>query len=260
MGQFLRDEKLQNLELSEGSLQKIYGDLKEIVDQHNRGTDKADPNYLLQFHIIRFDNKGFRLINFDNVMKYYNDAHEVERIIFLVYSDTAWKTSNVSGKSIELNLDALQPDKCRLFVQADDQNWVDATFWKLKERLDRYHNKNFLIRNRWFGAVVQFIGVFAGIVLSLWFGSKLASILTIQNPLIFGFVIAFLIFSNLWTYLYGVIGNLVDRIFPNITFKEKAKWIGAFQGLTYTFLVSIFIIVINRILIFVSGVIRSIIK
>lgn len=257
MGQFLRDEKLQNLRLSEDRLRKIYGDLKEITDQYNKSAGKTE---LIQFHIIRFDNKGFRLIDFDDVMKYYNDAHRVERIIFYVYSDTAWKSSNVSRKAIELNLDTLQPDKCGLIVQDDDQNWVDATFWKLKERLDRYHNKNYLIRNRWAGAIVQFIGVFVGIVFSLWLGNKLASILTIQNPFAFGFIIAFLIFSNIWTYLYREIGNLLYRIFPNITFTEKVSWIGALQGLTYTFLVSVFIIAINRILIFVSGVIKSIIK
>ncbi|MBN1354509.1 MAG: hypothetical protein JW994_07570 [Candidatus Omnitrophica bacterium] len=259
MSDFLRDVKLQNLELSEASLQQIYKDFKDIVDTANSSRPTPDDK-LFQFHIIRFDNKGFRLVSFDDVIKHYQDARTIERLFFYIYSGKFLKMNGINGTSIELALNVLAPDKCTLTVQDDNQAWVDAIFSKLKARLDKYHGKNYLIRNRVTGALIQLLGVFAGIIVSIWLGGKIASILTIQHPHIFGFFVVFLVFSNLWGYLYGAIGNLLDRMFPNITFMDKVRWRGFIQGIIYAVLSVGFLTAVYRIWQFAFQVIRSVTK
>ena len=103
MSQFLRDEYLCNLTITEDGLRKINDDIEEIVLQENgllntqfSGQDLTS-HLLIQSYIIRFDGKGFRLFEFGKALKYYQDSKKVERFIFVV--DSMKSINRIQGKS-----------------------------------------------------------------------------------------------------------------------------------------------------------------
>lgn len=80
MSKYLRDVRLKNLSLFEKRIRKINDDLIEIINKENgelkqRLVDQdIAKKMLLISYIIRFDGKGFRLSDFNEVMKFFSDA------------------------------------------------------------------------------------------------------------------------------------------------------------------------------------------
>lgn len=266
MSQYLRDEFLKSLSVSESALIKIDDDILEIANQVNKNLDmnSTDDNVrkkiLIHSYIIRFDNKGFRLFGFDRVLKHFQDAHRVERFIFILESLESIKSNRIFGKSMELWLDAREANNCKLVVQDDDMNWVDSVFCKLKERLNKYKNRNFVIQNRWVRFIVQLSGVIVGFIVSLWVSIKISPKLAIDNSLAFTFVIAFLLFSNVWTLLYEDILRCLSYFWPNISFKERGGLHWLIKAVISSAFVGISLFIINRLFLYVSQIIKSILK
>lgn len=257
MSQYLRDEYITNINLDDQALLKINEDLVEIAKEVKLlGNDKS----LIKSYVIRFDNNGFRLYDFEMVLRYFKDAHRIERVIFLLESQEAIETSKLRGESIEIWFDAKDVNSCKLVVQSDNSSWVNSTFLKLKERINKYKNKNFIIRNRWTLIIVQLTGVIIGILVSLLIAIKLSPKLQIENALAFTFVIAFLIYSNIWTFLLGAISRCLDYYWPNISFKriKGVHWL--IRALISTAFVSIFLFILNRISTYISIMLKSLWK
>lgn len=264
MSQYLRDESIRNLSLSEDALRKINDDLVEISKQINESLKKQFKDeeltrkLLISSYIIRFDGRGFRLFEFEKIMRYFQDAKKVERFIFII--DSIGSINRIAGKSIDLNFDPLDINKCQLVVQDDDANWVDAVFCKLKERLNKYKNRNFIIQNRWIPFVVQLLGVIIGFVISLWVAIKISPKLLIDSPLAFTFVIAFLLFSNTWTLLYEGILRTLNYFWPNISFKKRDGFHWLFKALISSVFVSIILLILSRLLLYIGSFIKGILK
>lgn len=266
MSQYLRDESLKNLSLSESALTKINDDFQDMENQINKNLDmkSTDENIRkkisLLSYIIRFDNKGFKLFSFDKALKHFQDAHHVERFIFVLESVESIRTNRLAGKSIELWLDAGGASAIKLTVQDDDISWVDSVFCRIRERLNKYRNKNFIIQNRWIPFVVQLLGVIAGFIISLWAAIKISPKLAIENSIAFTFVIAFLLFSNIWTLLYEGILRCLNYFWPSISFKEKGNLHWLIKALISSAFVGIFLFIINRIFLYLSNIMKVIIK
>ncbi|MDD4956271.1 MAG: hypothetical protein PHQ61_01355 [Candidatus Omnitrophica bacterium] len=264
MSQFLRDEYLRNLTVTEDALRKIDEDIEEIVRQENQtlksqfqGQD-LNNHLLIRSYIIRFDGKGFRLFDFEKAVKYFQDAKKVERFIFIV--DSIASINRIQGKSIELRLDALDVNACTIVVQDDNNTWVDATFCKIRERLSRYKNSNHLVRNRLIPFLIQLFGVMVGFVLSLWIAIKIAPKLAIDNSLAFSFVIAFLLFSNIWTVIFELALRLLNYFWPNISFKSKGSLHWLIKALISTAFVSMFFFLISKLFAYLAEIVKSILK
>ena len=120
MSQYLRDEFLKNLNFSEEALRKINEDIMEIATQANQSLrnqykDQDLTNRLLiPSYIIRFDGRGFRLFEFEKIMRCFQDAKRVERFIFIL--DAINSLNRITGKSIDLKFDAFNSDSPILFV------------------------------------------------------------------------------------------------------------------------------------------------
>lgn len=263
MSQFLRDAALKNLKLTEEErLQKINELIFEIAKEINQNlTDAAgDKKYLLPSYIIRFDDKGFKLYEFEKVIKYFKEANKVERIIFILESLESIQSNRLSGKSLELWLDVLNPDKCNLTVQANEGDWVDATFCRMKELLDKYKSKNFLVRNSWTPFVVQMLGVVMSFVFSLWGAIVISPKLTIENAFTISFIMAFLIFSNAWTYFYPRILSIIDYYWPNVSFKERKGIHWLLKGLLITLLASFSLFVVSKVFSYLEEIFKPVLK
>ncbi len=222
MSQYLRDETLKNLNLSETSLQELNTALLKFRDEENAGinNDNANPKFLLMTYTIRFDNKGFKLYEFDKAMEYFSSSKEVERFIFQLSSMEYSTFLKSRGKGIEIRFDAKLPNNCFMVVDDDNQGWSDCAFLTLKEIIQKYANKNHIVRNALVVSSIQILGVLAGVLVSLWIASKTSPKLNIPYPYGIAFIVSLIIFSNIWVYLYPYLLRIVNIYWPNLSFKE----------------------------------------
>lgn len=260
MSQFLKDAALKNLKLTEERLQKINELIFEVAKELNQSLtgEGRDKKNLLPSYIIRFDDKGFKLYEFEKVIKYFKEANKVERIIFAL--DSIESVNRLFGKSIELHFDIKNPDNCFLTVQADESEWVDSTFCRIKELLDKYKNKNVFIRNNWTPFVIQISGVILGFAFSLWGAILISPKLSIENAFTISFIMAFLIFSNVWTFLYPVILRFGDYLWPNISFKEGQNIHWLIKALISALFVGFSLFIVNKLFSYLGVIFKPLLK
>jgi hypothetical protein len=265
MAQFLRDEFIKNINIDEDAIEmlnqyfinkatKANESISEIPDKERK---KLIPSY-----IIRFDNKGYRFFEFSEIMKFYNQASDIERIIFTLESMESYSSNRNTGSYIELKLDSKDSSNCYLVASSDDENWVDSVFTGVKELINKFRNKSRFVQNSWTIFFVQIFGVILGFVLSLWAALKISPYLSLENAFVISFLFIFIIFSNLWTFLNRLIIKLLGYSFPILRFKRRGKeslhWL--IQTLIGGLIVAFTIFLLNKFFDFIGSVIGGFIK
>lgn len=262
MSHFLRDQLLNNLTIHEDSLIHINTIFNargltaksniEELDEH--GCRKAFLTY-----IIRFDNKGYRVFSLEELLSYFNNAKNVERVIYTLEDAESLRTNRSTGTFLELRLDAQDQNMCLLNATSDDKDWVESSISSLNEALEKYKNKNGWFRTNWTQFAVQIFGVLIGFVFSIWGALKIAPKVSIDSAFLIMFILLFLIFSNVWTFVYQKILSYINLIFPNIKFVRQNKyalhWIQ--QLVIGTFLISIMIFLLNKGFSFFADILAS---
>lgn len=225
MAKFLRDEFLKNITITEEILKLINDFLTERETSNNEilAAPGSDDQGLLLTYVIRFDNRGYTLVKFLDVLKYYTQAADVERVVFLLDSNLSEKTNNKQGDRFEFRLDSKNPNNSIISVSSDDRETVDTIFNGLMEIIAKCQNRNDLVRSTWSLLLVQVLGVAAGFVISLIAGIKIAPYLKIENAFILSFLFTFLIFSNAWGFIHQQIIRFLEYSFPNVRFSRKDK-------------------------------------
>ena len=260
MSNYLRDRHIRSVSLDEDRIRNIHGCLVEIANINNENIDAADPKFVDVKVMIRFDSKGFLLSDIDEVIGYYKSAKRTERFNFVLESGQSRASNRASGKAVDLWFDALNELNCILRVQDDDKTWAESTFCKLEEEIDKYGNMNFIIRTAWTPFVVQILGVTAGVLLSLWAALRISPYFEIQYPFVASFVLAFLIFSNIWTYLNSVVLKFLDYAFPNISIRENRGLRWLFQTFLATIVVAAAVYFVDRTFDFFGRIVSEILK
>ncbi len=264
MSNFLRDEYLKNLTLNEVALTSINRDIIEIVNRVNEELKKSltgddlIKQHLLVSYVIRFDGKGFRLQDFGEIIRYFQDARRVERFFFNV--DSISSLNRVSGKAIELSLDISNANNCYIRVMDDNNVWVDATFHCLRERLSKYKNYNFIFQNSLIPHLIQLLGVIFIVLVSFMLSMTFSSKLSIDNAFAFLFIVVLLFFSNIWGPVYSLILRAINHLWPNISFKERKDLDWLWQAVLSTALVGFFITIFSQFLIRAIITFQSILK
>jgi len=222
MSEYLRDESLRNLNMSKDALDELNNSLIKIRDEENAtiSNNSSNQRFITATYIIRFDQKGFKLYEYNKAMEYFNSAKEVERFVFQLDSGEHHNSYKRKGKGIEIRFDSKNPNNCLFTVQDDQQVWVDSTFLTLQEVIKKYDNGNKLMRSSFVALSIQVLGVLIGVLFSLWVASKVSHRLSTPYPYGLAFIITLLIFSNIWGYLYLALLKYVDTFWPNISFKE----------------------------------------
>ena len=154
MAHFLRDERLENLTITEDSLNQIHQVFETqsltIPEAANPQPSQTQSFYLM--YIIRFDNKGYRMFSFDQLLQYFRQANYVERILFTLESDVSIRTNRNVGSHLELRLDEKDPNLCIVSVTSDNGGWVDKTFCAMDEILSRCKNRK-MVGSEIFGSI-----------------------------------------------------------------------------------------------------------
>jgi len=223
MGSFLRDEYVRNVTINEDALRVLSDYFLERAAQVNAGPNQQKDKTVFVSYVIRFDNKGYRFTNYDDVEKFYLQATEVERVILTLESPESLRSNRMFGTYMELRLDSRDMNNCVLVTSSDDQNWVDSAFCGVRELIEKQTNRNKYVRNAWTHFLVQIAGVTLGFILSLWAALKVAPYLTIENAFVVSFLFTFLVFSNIWTYINQQILLVLNHYFPNLRFTRKGK-------------------------------------
>jgi len=231
MAQFYRDQHVTNLTINEDVLIQLNMVFERRVLNINEDVAADDNTGQKAFltYIIRFDNKGYRLFTLDDLLRYFSQAKEIERVIFTVETGKSLQTNRLVGTHLELRLDKRDPNNCYLSVTSDDGDWVDSSFSGVKDIIDKCKNKNGWARSSWTLLSIQITGIIFGFVLSLWAAVKISPKLAIENSFIISFLFALLIFSNTWTYLNHKIVSYINSLFPNLKFyrptKDRIHWL-----------------------------------
>lgn len=225
MAHYLRDQHIQNISIDADALIQINNVFTERFRQLQTELRDAPPPSANAFftYIIRFDGKGYRVFSLEELMRYFNQAKEVERLIFTIESGDALSSSRNIGAYLELCLDAKEPSRCVLVASSDNKDWAEASFAAVHEVLVKCRTKNGIARSPWTNFGVQIFGVVIGFIVSLWLSFKAAPNLKIENAFVIAFLFIFLIFSNIWGYLIQAILGLITKLFPNIQFIRPAK-------------------------------------
>lgn len=263
MSQFLRDEIIKNINVDERSLDILnqYFDSRAFKSNQDLGDLAGNVEKILVIsYIIRFDNKGYRFFDFKDVMKFYNQASDIERIIFTLESTESSNSNRNYGSYLELKLDVLS--NCYLVASSDDENWADSAFSGVQELINKFHNKSSLVQNAWTYFLVQIFAVILGFVLSLWASIKISPYLTIDNAFVISFLFIFLLFSNSWTFINRQILRLINYAFPNLKFKRKGKetihWL--VQALIAGIILAITLFLLNKFFEFIGSVLGELIN
>lgn len=261
MGQFLRDQKVKNVGIDESTLDRLNDAFAARVALHNVGLQANDSAIAVLFYIIRFDEKGYRFVTFDDVKKCFREARDVERIVFTVDSGLNRSAGPILGTNCDLRLDK-DPNACWLTVTGDSKDWVDVTFVNITEVLGGQKTWSRLIRTPWTGLLIQLAGVLIGFVLSLWAAQKIAPLLNIDNAFVVVLFFSLLIYSNVWAYINTQIARVVDFSFPNVRFRRVGKdWVHlAVQSVVGGLAITFGAFVIDKMFTLVGTVVASFIK
>ena len=226
MAHYLRDAQVLNLTIDSEALSQLFdvfagrqASMPENVQNQGQGL----PTSWFPC-VIRFDEKGYRVFDKDQLIGYFEKASKVERVIFIIESTASYQSNRQNGSYMECRFEGGElPNQCYLVVTSDDEDWVNGSFSALRDSLTAFRNRSSWLRNPFVDLLIQLFGLFLGVVVSLWAASRMAPHLTIENAFLISFLIVLLFFSNLWAPITFRLRQLVYRAFPIIRFFRSKK-------------------------------------
>ena len=229
MAQFLRDAHITNTKVTEDTLHQLTEVFANRAQPLMEAAGQDDDKKPFLTFIIRFDEKGYRLFSLDELVRYFNRANEVERIIITIETPISLRSNRLVGEHLEIRLDGQEEKNCYISVTSDDSDWVDASYSAVMDIINKHKTRNGIARSGWSTLTIQLFGVIAGFGLSLWAASRISPSLSIDNAFVITFFFALLIFSNTWGYINNIVLARVHKIFPNIQFyrpdKDRVNWL-----------------------------------
>ncbi len=231
MAHYLRDERVTNLSINEDNLRQLNGVFSERVAAINANVpaDEEGNKKAYLAYIIRFDNKGYRIFLLEDLLRYFQIAKKIERVLFTVDTGESIRSNRAIGTFFELRLDEKDSNNCFLTIASDNKDWVDASFSAVHDVLSKCEKRNGWARSTWTQFGVQIVGVILGFILSLWVATRVAPMLTIENSSLFAFLFVLFIYFSIWTYLNQRILWVLNAAFPNMRFyrpdKERLDWV-----------------------------------
>lgn len=223
MARYLRDEQIENITINEELLSQMHKELLRLsqsIPEHENIVDTDNINVHLVY-TIRFDQKGYRVFAIRDLLSYFNQAQEVERIIVQIETKESLSSNRVVGSFLDLRLDKNLASF--LTTSSDDEMWMKDAFSSIRDILLKNRNKCGYVRNSWVELLIQMLGVLIGFALSLWGATRVSPSLSIENPFLISFLLILLIFSNLWAQIGIRLKWILNYAFPAISFRRTDK-------------------------------------
>lgn len=231
MAHFLRDEAIENRTIDRAAIEQLinaFNSRATIMPEYLRDSEKERKDVFLMF-TIRFDGKGYRLFDGQQLLRHFDEAEKVDRVIVELQSGESLRSNRSVGSYLDLRLESDATVDGYLTSSSDDEDWMNGSFSQIKETLSRTRNNNSWIRNAWIQISIQIVGVLLGFALSLVGATYLSPFLEIENSFLISFLLVLLIFSNLWGPSSSAINRLIELTFPKIRFyrpsKDRLHWL-----------------------------------
>lgn len=237
MAVFVRDQSSSNLSIDVDNLTEINAVFTDRAEKLNStvpgSVDSGKLAYASKpvfFHyMIRFDNRGYRVFSFADLLRYFRQAKKVERVFFTVEDGQSVSSNRTVGTCLELRLDTQGANSCYLLATSDDKDWMDASFSAVQEIIDKCKNKHGWVRTAWTLLVVQIFGVLFGFFIGIWLALKISAHLVIENAFAISFLFVLLLFSNIWVYINQRLLLYINVLLPSLKFyrsdKDRMHWL-----------------------------------
>jgi len=258
MGNYRKDFNLTKKTLSEESLNQF----NFIITQAESALNKKNAaGYCFITYIIRYDNKGYRLFDFSDVLRHYKLADRIEKISLNLYVSPDMP-SNMSGEEMIEIFFANGEENSYIVVEGDNQDWVNATYVLVDDVLRQCKSRFSWVKGAWVPLMVQMLGVLSIFTFSLVFSYLITPLLNIENPFFISFIFGFLLLSNIWGYVNPIIMQFMKRSFPNIYFQRNNKkhLSETVQNIVATWLIPIILVALSLLYHFLYPILKSFLK
>jgi len=259
MAQYLRDQQIENLTITAADIMELN---TILVNRLNTMPERVNPVEGEQvggmlFYTIRFDEKGYRVFNTNQLIQYFNNCTNVERIVCQIESMGplgSLGSSRAVGSYFELRLEADNNANSYVLVSSDDEDWVNLTFNEIAEVLQRKGNNNGRIRKSWLNIPLAFVGLILGFVFSNNIAAIMSDQLSIQYPYLIVYSFTLLCFILAWSVPLNYMLGLVNRYFPKIQFYRSGKdGVGWFKmGIIGTLVGAVVLFVASKVINFLT--------
>ena len=104
MAHYLRDERISNISINADSLAQlsaVFADRAVTLNASVPENDDVSKKAFLTY-IIRFDNKGYRVFTLEDLLRYFQLAKEVERVLFTAETGESLRSNRQIGTYLEL--------------------------------------------------------------------------------------------------------------------------------------------------------------
>lgn len=223
MARYLRDEQLSNYTISANALSQLVDVLFARFVHMPEYVPNQQPLNVVLIMTIRFDKKGYRVFSKEDLLRYFNEASSIERVVFELQSSEAIRSNKANGSFLEVRLDGNEQQPSHVISCSDDENWMNASFVAVGEVLQKHKNRNWLARNPIVELIVQLTGLFVGFLISVWGASLISPNLLIENSFLISFLLVLLVSSSFWGFINLRIKSVLVGVFPHITFYRPKK-------------------------------------
>lgn len=225
MANYSRNKQISGVKLTEESIHALAMTFSErflkLYDFEQKAKGIASAYFCFT---IYFDSKVYKLYSVDGLIKYFRQANSVEKITFTISTLLSDISGRKNGSWMELNIDEKNPANSYFTVSSDENDWLEASWISIQDILNKCKNKHMWLRTSWTTLVVQLLGVMAGGLLSLWIATKISPKLALsEGKFTFGFICAFILFSNVWSFVWPLIIRMLNFLFPDIKFVLNGK-------------------------------------
>lgn len=262
MADYLRDQFIKNVAVGEDALRSLSRVFEEragaLRDEISLAKGIAEPDQHVAFltYIIRFDNKGYRLWDIEEVIRWFQHAESVERVVFTLASAESLESNRTAGAYLELGLDTFDEGKCTLVSSSDTRDWTDSSFSAVAAVLGRCRTRHGLVRAWWANLFVQLLGVALGFALSLWLAVVATPFVKVESAFLLVFLFMLLVWSNVWVHINGIVIYQIGRVFPNVEFRRSRSTRWLLQSLIGSAVFAVVVFVVAKLLAWVVSVMQ----
>ena len=258
MARYLRDEQIENITINSELLSQMHNELLRLsksIPELEAEVDSETNVHLV--YTIRFDQKGYRVFTINDLLTYFIQAQDVERIIVQIETKDSLNTNRIVGSFLDLRLDKTQVSF--LTTSSDNEAWMKDAFSSIRDILLKNSNNYSYARNAWVELLIQIFGVFIGFALSLWGAKTISPSLTIENSFLISFLLILLIFSNLWAQIGIRLKWILNYSFPVINVhradKDRLHWLT--QAIVGGIVVAAALYLLNEVFSFMGKILGS---
>ncbi|MBC8467839.1 MAG: hypothetical protein H8D56_00090 [Planctomycetes bacterium] len=200
---------------------------KDVLDKITRlfsklkkeATDELPQDLIEILYVIRVANETYSGPSYDEFISQFDKNKKADFLQIIFQSlDPERKAPN---RRISLTID--RKDNNNLEILGVKETWVKGSFDRFKGIIDNLPKRNQILYNAYFEMGVQLLAAFSLTTFSIYSAIQISSITSFEYSSVFIFVVLFVLFSNIWTYLGRGLIHLRNTYYPKVDIREPPR-------------------------------------